>query len=379
MAGHCVSVKRRTRPYYFRRCKRMTLTNIEPLPDDMVFKILLQLPAQDIYNVARFVCRDWYHMIHSHNFINAHLQHSTSGLLIQDLITPISSSSPIFVAMSRGRIEISKFSYKFRNIVLTSCNGLVVQPDFNNRHALYVANPATEQHFALPPFYQPILLNTYYGLAYVPSCMEYKVVHPYDCQDGDASIRCAILTVGVDDYWRHVQIEHLFVSARKLLIGTPLITEGFMHWCGYRRNFLVTLNLETETIRQILVPQSCGERLTYYLSTGSYLSLITVCRRFLWEVWELKPDTGEWTKLPNIDLEAQKCTLEHLSCKRDFSLQPVGWIKYKEVLLFRVFYPSRICIAYKVCTQEMESFELNSDYVHSYVVHTNSLVSLGGC
>ncbi|KAK6158374.1 hypothetical protein DH2020_005688 [Rehmannia glutinosa] len=374
MAGHCVSVNCRTRPYYFRRCKRMKLTNIESLPDDMVFKILLHLPAQDIYNGARLVCRKWYHMIHSHNFINDHLQHSTSGLLIQDRIA---LSSTIFVAMSQGRIEISKFSYKFRHAVWTSCNGLVLEFDFDNCHGLYVANPATKQHFALPPFYPKIISHTYSGLAYVPSCMEYKVVHAYDCKDG---IRCAILTVGVDDFWRDVQIEHLSVSARKLLIGTPLITEGFMHWLGRRQNILVTLNLETETIRQILVPQGYGERLTYYLSTGSYLSLINVCRRLLWEVWEMKPDTGEWKKLPNIDLEAQKCTLEHLSCKRDCSLQPVGWIKYKEVLLFRVSYPSSICIAYNVCTQEMEELELNcKDHGHNYVVHTNSLAWLGGC
>ncbi|KAK6158376.1 hypothetical protein DH2020_005690 [Rehmannia glutinosa] len=360
MAGdNCVSFKCRTRPYYLRRCRRVRSTNIESLPDDMVFKILLHLPVEDIYNVAKFVCRKWYHMINSHNFIYAHVQHS-SGLLIQHL--GAFSSSPIFVSMSRGQIEISKLSYKFRDIVWTSCNGLLLERTLKYGSILYVSNPVTKQHFALPPFNRRVFLNTYSGLGYDAASREYKVVHTYVCNDyndGDPNIGCAILTVGVDEYWRNVQTEHLCVSARKLFCDTALITEGFMHWVwlGYRRKFLLTLNLETETISEIPIPRGYGGKLMYYFPTGRYLSFITVCSEFCWEVWEMKPDTAEWIKLLNIDLEARKCTLEHLFCKHDCSLKPVGWIKYKEVLLFRVSYPSRLCIAYNVCTREIESIE----------------------
>ncbi|KAK6137279.1 hypothetical protein DH2020_028971 [Rehmannia glutinosa] len=251
MAGDdCVSLKCRVRPYYLRRCKRVTLTNIESLPDDMVFKILLHLPVEDIYNVAKFVCRKWYHIINSHNFIYTHLQHS-SGLLIQHL--GAFSSSPIFVSMSRGQIEISKLSYKFRDIVWTSCNGLLLERTLKYGSILYVSNPVTKQHFALPPLNRRVFLNTYSGLGYDAASREYKVVHTYVCNDyndGDPNIGCAILTVGVDEYWRNVQTEHLCVSASE----------------------------------------------------------------FCWEVWEMKPDTAEWIKLLNIDLEARKCTLEHLFC-----------------------------------------------------------------
>ncbi|KAK6149772.1 hypothetical protein DH2020_017297 [Rehmannia glutinosa] len=349
MAGD--TVKCMTRPYYFRRCKRMRLTNIESLPDDLVFTIILELPAQDIYNVARRVCRKWYHMIHSHNFIYAHLQHSTSGLIIQN--RQEFDTSLIFVAVTRGRIEISKFSYKFREILWTSCNGLILENCLKDQTFLYVANPATKQHCALPRFYSQIIFNRYSSLAYVEASMEYKVVRACDCNDcndGNTNIGCAILTVGMDGSWRHVQIEHLSLSDRKLLCASPLVTEGFMHW-----NYLVTLNLETETIRQVPIPQGYGEKIMYYFSMGRYLSFLTPCSEFCWEVWEMKPDTGEWTKLPDICLKAQKCTIEHLSGKRDCSLKPVGWIKYKEVFLFRVSFPSTIYIAYNVCTQEMES------------------------
>ncbi|KAI3468627.1 hypothetical protein Pfo_025290 [Paulownia fortunei] len=354
------------------------LTNIESLPDEMVFKILLHLPAQDIYDVTRLVCRKWCHMIHTHNFIYAHLQHSTCGLLIQNMNVKM---FPIFVALQQGRIEISRFSYKFRD-----------PSDINDRCALSIANPATKQHFALPPFFHRIACYPFSGIAYAVASMEYKVVHIYDC-DGNSKVwRCAILTVGVDSSWRHVHTEHLSLTAKELLRSIPLITEGFMHWAdgSIHSTHVLTLNVETEIITQSPVPQGYGKRLKYYFSMGSYLSLLIACSDFSWDVWEMKPETGEWTKLPNIDLEAQKCTIEQLPCVHDRSLMPfrylnrvltpVGWLKYQEVLVFHVSRPTRVCIAYNVHAQEIDLFELDSTSdLQTFRVHRNSLVWLDGC
>ncbi|KAL3629277.1 hypothetical protein CASFOL_026499 [Castilleja foliolosa] len=74
---------RSTYTYRPRSCKGKGLTEIESLPDEVLFDVLVRLQARDIYDLARLVCRKWYHMIHTRTFIYAHLQRSTYGLLFR--------------------------------------------------------------------------------------------------------------------------------------------------------------------------------------------------------------------------------------------------------------------------------------------------------
>ncbi|KAK6121638.1 hypothetical protein DH2020_044615 [Rehmannia glutinosa] len=366
MAGdNCLHVKGQTCPFYLRRCiRRMLKTNIDSLPDDIVFDILVHIPAQDIYNATRLVCRKWYQMILTHNFIHVHLQHSTCGLLIKNWLDR--TSHPTFVAMRQGRIEISKLSDKFNHLFLSSCNGLILEFDCLKSYALYIANPVTKQRSALPTF-SANTTSDCSAIAYAATSMEYKVVNTCYFMNGNTDEfehDCAILTVGVDKSWRRVNIQHLSLTAKELLKRTPFATEVHSERLGYY----------------------------HYLSMGSYLSLLIDCSEFSWEVWEMKPETGEWTKMPKIDLEAQKCTFEQLCCKYDSSssltcsLLPVGWLKSKEVLVFNVFKEHTLpifispwfCIAYNVRTREIYSIELDS-ICNTFLVHRNSLVWLDGC
>ncbi|KAK6142929.1 hypothetical protein DH2020_023277 [Rehmannia glutinosa] len=402
MAGdNCLHVKGQTCPFYLRRCiRRMLKTNIDSLPDDIVFDILVHIPAQDIYNATRLVCRKWYQMILTHNFIHVHLQHSTCGLLIKNWLDR--TSHPTFVAMRQGRIEISKLSDKSNHLFLSSCNGLILEFDCLKSYALYIAN-STKQRSALPTF-SANTTSDCSAIAYAATSMEYKVVNTCYFMNGNTDEfehDCAILTVGVDKSWRRVNIQHLSLTAKELLKRTPFATQGFVHWAqnnlrvvNGEPQYILTLNVETEIFTQIPVPLVHGERLGcyHYLSMGSYLSLLIDCSEFSWEVWEMKPETGEWTKMPKIDLEAQKCIFEQLCCKYDSSgsltcsLLPVGWLKSKEVLVFNVFKEHTLpifispwfCIAYNVRTREIYSIELDS-ICNTFLVHRNSLVWLDGC
>ncbi|GFP89337.1 hypothetical protein PHJA_001077400 [Phtheirospermum japonicum] len=67
-----------------------------------------------------------------------------------------------------------------------------------------------------------------------------------------------------------------------------------------------------------------GETELIYLPMGSYLSLLISRSMFSWEFWEMKPETGEWTKMPNIDLEAQ------FAGSKNCILTPVGWLRSRE-------------------------------------------------
>ncbi|GFP94977.1 putative F-box protein at1g71320 [Phtheirospermum japonicum] len=313
-------------------------TNIESLPDEIIFEILVRVPAQDIYTATRLVCRKWYKVIHTHHFIHAHLQQSTPGLLAQR------TGQKTFIARGKYLIETSKFNYDFeyRREVMSSCNGLVLKTHDDYRD-LYITNPATRQHFALP----------------------------------------TILTIGVDKDWtRRVSTRHLSLTAKNLFLSQhPLTTEGFMHWTknDSRSEYVLTLNVETEIITQFPVPRHGETELMYYyyLPMGSYLSLLIARSKLSWEVWEMKPETGEWTKMPNIDLEAQ------FAGSLNSALIPVGWLKCREVLVFGVgmgtsriswsSIPTWDCIACNVRTGEFVKFPLYGS-LNRFLVHRNSLV-----
>ncbi|KAL6501048.1 hypothetical protein OROHE_025245 [Orobanche hederae] len=342
VGGSCVPAKFNIRPYYLRRCKSMRPTNIEShISDDLLFEILVHLPAQDIYDLARLVCWKWYRMIRTRSFIYAHLNCSRYGLLIQSVCL---LQHPIFVSMRQGGpIEISNFSYEFNCAARTGCNGLVIGIEYA------------------------------VGIAYAAASMEYKVVHP----DFIGEIQLYILTVGIDSSWRPVYSQHLSSEAKDLFFHCPLINEGFVHWakCSYR---VLTLNVETETVTETSVPlpdqEADGEKLGdfFYMSTGRYLSLLIAFGKFSWRVWEMKPESGKWTNLPDIDLEAQKCRFGHVE-----SPVPVGWLNYPEVLVFRLSIKS--CAVYNLVTHEFHSITLPTLRTCCWsVVHRNTLVWLTG-
>lgn len=359
----------RTRPYYYRRCKKVRATNIDSLPDDLLFHILARVSADDIHHRTRFVCRRWCRIIHTHAFVYAHLHRTSYGLVLSD--SPSTFSHPIFVTVTQGRIQTSELTYKRTAPILGSCNGLITRFKGYDR---YILNPATTQAFLLPPFSQNGLRIIYpgVGVAYAPASMEYKVVITYRSDSKPELVRCVISTVGsADSSWRDVGMGNNLLDQ-----STPLITEGFMHWVSRRK--VLTLNVETETVTDTSPPIPKHTRnLRYcYLSTGRYLSLLISCGEFVWEFWEMKPETGEWRRMADIELEAHKSRLQLLAAasKHYKILRPVGWVKYPEVLAFCF----DTCIFYSLHTHQLHSIDLPLPCGHySAVVHRNSLVWLG--
>ncbi|XP_057775477.1 zinc finger BED domain-containing protein RICESLEEPER 2-like [Salvia miltiorrhiza] len=99
--------KSRTRPYYLRRCKRVSPKNIESLPSELLSDILVRLPADHLYDRVRLVCRSWYHIIHSYDFVDTQIQHSTCGLLLCCREVWGGHHPILITATQGGRIETS--------------------------------------------------------------------------------------------------------------------------------------------------------------------------------------------------------------------------------------------------------------------------------
>ncbi|KAL9142765.1 hypothetical protein ABFS82_14G192400 [Erythranthe guttata] len=376
-----VPVKRRIRPYYFRRCKekRKSFTSIESLPCELLFDILVHLPAEDIYNGAMLVCRNWYNMIRTHDFIHAHLQHSTPGIVLHNSHNKMTR----FMTMREGRIELSKYSYTISAYDgWDSCNGLILEYYlYGGPRRFHIINLATKQIFEIPHFPRQETIDHWWSIAYSAASNQYKVVRTYKLNKVDKLSYCDIVTVGVDKSWRRVCIQHLSPESRLLLRRESVTTEGFVHYMHrFDNNHVLTLNVETETITEYAIPKDLGEKSRRCLSTGKSLFAFAKCKGEIYcEVWEMKSETGEWTKMYEIDLFAHKSKLEELYGGKGIGSErfvPMGWLKYHEVVIFRFTYPARFHIAYNVRTHEIDWFELASDDMHEFKFHTNSLVGL---
>ncbi|KAL3629210.1 hypothetical protein CASFOL_026432 [Castilleja foliolosa] len=372
----------RTRTYYLRSCKRKRkrLMDIESLPEEVLFDVLVRLEAQDIYDSARLVCSKWYHMIHTHTFIYAHLQRSTYGLLFQ-----YTNGNSFFMSVGEsGRVEISKKRYNLKCPIKTSCNGLLLEFERGSNYNIYALNPATRQIFALPPFAGQLISYRLFGIAYAAASMVYKAV----VLSRYPKTVWFILTIGVDNSWRTVGSECLSsLETTKVHVSKsiPLITEGFVHWYNGVTNVVLTMNVETEIITETSGPTPKGKQnqRNIYLSTGRYLSLLRPCGDFCWEVWEMKPKIDyRWRKVCDISLEAHKCsTFQRFRINEYTYLIPRGWLKYPEVLVFvdNVGCWSQIFV-FNLLTQEIVTIELpDKSLDYRLVVHKNSLVWLGGC
>ncbi|CAA0828474.1 Unknown protein [Striga hermonthica] len=260
---------------------------------------------------------------------------------------------------------------------------------------IYISNPTTGQIFVLPPFVGGAYSNTS-GIAYASASMAYKVVLPIS-PGGGMKEKCYILTVGVDKSWRAVDLGHLSIEVTLALRFPPVITEGFIHWLRAENNTVLTLNVETETITKTPGPRpSRGileHQVNIYLSTGKYLSLLRPCGEFSWQVWEMRPENGEWRKTGSVCLESRRSQFERLRLTQPigvlarplfFNLRtgliPVGWVKYMELLALSALYAFRSTIfIFNLVTGEFDEIELPTYRAHyTILLHKSSLAWLCG-
>ncbi|VFQ78539.1 unnamed protein product [Cuscuta campestris] len=227
-----------------------------------MFNILLCLSADVLYNVMRYVCRNWYDIIQSPAFIYAHLQHQKSraaGFLFQRF----NYSRPlvhVHLGEMSSDVELRQLAFPFRGFAVSTCNGLVWLLDYSGRRHSWLVNPVTKQHLALPPFDHFLDMKSYYlqkrncSLGYAASSGVYKVVY-YPPN----SVACAIHTVGVDNNsWRPVSInisERGFTSSSSPYFYEPLTLGGFIYWLSNTLPFILSLNVETEIFKQISIQQ----------------------------------------------------------------------------------------------------------------------------
>ncbi|CAA0809527.1 Unknown protein [Striga hermonthica] len=315
--------------------------NLPSLPDDVLFKILLNLSAEDIYR-ASLVCRSlYYSTIRSEKFVNLHLQQTDEyGLLFRfnydptrcELITndQHSSQRTVLVSMKQGRVKV--FNYKSIFSFNSSCNGLINEDKWDTLSEIHVVNPVTGRALRLPPLPKNASLPRC-CVGYAQASKAYKVALAYSPGGKDAWR--AILTVGVDSSWRHLATDHL----TKYTMGRLMVTEGFVHLVF--GDTVQTLNVETEVMTETRPPVSEGYYINYthwYLPGGKVLTLVNEVEDGVFRVWEMVSGDccywREWEHQIVLGKQLQEIR-EVCGDEYRFIICPVGWLQQMEVLVFK--------------------------------------------
>ncbi|KAG9150567.1 hypothetical protein Leryth_008045 [Lithospermum erythrorhizon] len=139
------------------------LKSIAALPEEILFNILLLLPADVLYAVMRFVCRRCYMIINDPAFVNTHSLRPSSVLLVQYY-----GSDARCLLVGERDTNISYIKFQFPGRLVSSCNGLTLvrEGSFNSTHngllthngLFYIANPITKRMMTLPTF-PPVLIS----------------------------------------------------------------------------------------------------------------------------------------------------------------------------------------------------------------------------
>ena len=197
-------------------------SSIPFLPEEIISRILIWLPADILYNSMRYVCRQWYNIINGPLFAEEHLRCSTVGLFSQHIVPPHIAQLTVLGKMNA---TVTEMSFPFPNRVLVTCDGLVLFTDKHNR-TIYVANPLTKQRVTIPSFTSHSFVS-YFSLARARSTKEYKVMCTYSPSGGKDF--CVIVTVGKDLAWRPINCQNLSESGQRLIRYPSISTGGFLY------------------------------------------------------------------------------------------------------------------------------------------------------
>ncbi|XP_074271745.1 uncharacterized protein LOC141595680 [Silene latifolia] len=384
------------------------------LPDDLVFTILLLIPAKLLHENMRFISRFWRQTITSPCFITNHLQissaHHTHGLLVD---FPCHQNNVAFYikpptsgdANPEFRVtELAKPPFDCR--IRGSYHGLVLLQHEVNRDQFHVANLVTKSIVSLPSFPKFANLSTenyefsWTGIAfsYSSSINRYKVViatHPYikHLKQSQTPPQVWVYTVGVDQNWRKLEVPagidkfSLWCALNPVQIPfhSPRSVGGFVYWSGisYPYAYGVALDVDTELFQRfILAPTTKRGILNYYwiicLQTGLGV-VITYKGGNLWRLYELTDlKSSKWTKI--VDIDARAILNQIKNYLQSTGLPSVTPIVYtNDEKLWFLSSPSSANLFYYNMREELiVPVPLNGKDIAAYH-HVNTLLTLKNC
>ncbi|KAH9725134.1 F-box domain-containing protein [Citrus sinensis] len=301
------------------------------LPKDCMLKILIRLPLQSLSS-TKFVCKPWYNMITSDNFVDVHFRRSESVLIFQKPVvsrTPTSyqpeksntfsveaslqprpSYSSIFdnrvrrkfyiqfMEFKGGKIETERYNLCCLGKIRATCNGLILLDNDLKKGGLIVMNPVTRKLIALPAGTLCRPHNESFGFALNEVTGDYKVVHLF--RDELGYVSCETLNLGTRK-WREVNGPAFGVFG---WFGyRPVSAIGALHWVPQinHSDCIVSMEVNSEKFQTISLPKSCTTH-DGIVEMGGFLCFVAHDYQELnIDIWILKGLCNEaWTKYHRI-------------------------------------------------------------------------------
>ncbi|XP_074309957.1 F-box protein At3g08750-like [Silene latifolia] len=326
-ADHRYSTRCRTAPYFpkevsriegrgkhqvFVPCKtRKKERNILSLPRDIIFNILILIPATVLHQVVRYVCKQWNDILNDPRFIKTQCQSSSACLLIQTMTQQHN------VYYIEGDV-LTQVAFPNTGKIYGSCNGLVLFQNFSYPQILSVINPVTKVKISLPPLHWLGTLISSIGFA-ITSCGHYKVMVKLPDEDHRPKIQVMVFTIGVDKAWRIIDLQINSIMDHNIIVCPAFFIAGMMYWY-YSNHTCYALDVDTETIYQFSKPDNVSVQLfgqTNFLNLGVGLGLIQKDEG-KWRLWKLTDEKScVWTELDGINETAILSTLSKNFFLRD--------------------------------------------------------------
>ncbi|XP_010262913.1 PREDICTED: F-box protein At3g07870-like [Nelumbo nucifera] len=339
------------------------------IPEHIICNILSRLPAESLHKF-RYACNQWFNLIKHPQFIKEHLLHSKPCLLIQDrIVTKRSLFDTQLMSIEGANIRVRDLSRFFTGQIRASCNGLLLVQNWVDYTLLHITNPITGQWLGLPPCNGFIASGCTFGLAFVPSTADYKVVCIFRHWYG---IKCQILSLRgcfngrCNDTWRDVNgpLSRLTPSTMEVPI---LVNGGILHWKTDSRSHILSLDCSNETFQRTPLPK-CKIINVHLLEMGGFLAFVNIKHTRI-DIWVLKDYSGKrWIKQYYIDtvLIRDVVPTRFLHC-----IKPLVSLGKGEEMIFSC---SNCLFCYNVKLGRAMKIDQNISQLVFYAPHVNSSI-----
>ncbi|XP_074321427.1 F-box protein At5g49610-like [Silene latifolia] len=360
--------------------------NTPYLPTEVIFQILIFLPAKSLFHAARYVCKQWYDIVTDPDFIKAHSQMSTPGFLIRN--SYYRDSHMIYIDANMPNTTEIQIPPRVEEIFCF--NGLVLILTPSDEELLFhVVNPVTKENISLPPVAagECGMYKSTASLS-VDSRGHYKVVFAFDASTfyEDIRIQMGVFTIGIDKEWRFLDLEGIPVDLviTDTISFSPQPSGGFIYWYQYNYNTSASrsdgfaLDLDTETIYQFSQPKDA----VYNLAPATFITIGTslgfmLTEGFIWRLWKLTDvKSGEWTQLPYINVSTLHSHFYNVfGLYVNLIYNPVKLVR-GDLWLYRRINDENLVVRYNFVNEKMVVFPMKRDINHrSLRPHINTLVS----
>lgn len=373
------------------------------LPEECNFNIIVRLPLETII-ISRFVCKEWYGIVNSPLFIDAHLQRSEIGLIylapakralpssdvgkassslavkvdfsveskVSELLStsdhhwhlfnPLMLSRIKFLEIKDDKSTIREYNVTCMGQIKAVFNGFIILEIKMKRGGLVFLNPVTRKLNMIPSGTKSPYRIESYGLAFCHESNRYKLVHLF--QDTFKYFDCEVMDIESGS-WRGVNGPPNGFFGR--LIHNPVFAMGALHWIPNVDNneHIVSMTLKDEKFRKIPLPSMGGVH-DRILEICGFLGFVTRQCADQIDVWILRSvDDQSWEKQLSISVD---CTREMI---------PLFYMRVEVKLVFKVVGDNDLYVFDRHF--EMRKIKVNEECftsVFSLFPHVNSLISL---